>query len=246
MLVLWDPDATIEELTAVVTGDPSLTAQVIRAANSARSFPVEPVSTARDAVVRLGLNGVRRLMSAAVADEQFRRLEHGPADADELWRYSIATAVLAEVLAPGAEERVIAFTAGLLHDLGRLALMVESPSRFGVVVEAGLAGVDPLEVERTQFGASHTEAGLAIAASWRMPERLAVALENHHDEGATGLAWTVGIARQAALHAGYTDGVPSREDAVTPEPALAALEAIGGPRGLGERIRWFRNAASAR
>lgn len=245
MLVLWNPDATMDELTAVVEGDPSLTAQVIRWANSAFSAPIEPVATARDAVVRVGLNGVRRILSAAVADEQFRRIDQGPVDADELWRYAVATAILAEVLAPSARERTTAFTAGLLHDLGRLALLAESPSRFTAVIDAARAGVDPVEAEETQFGRTHTETGLHIAEAWQLPEPLARALSDHHDADAAGLAGTVALARLGALHAGYSDGVPRMVETVPPPTALGALDAVGGASGLTARIRWYRNASSA-
>lgn len=244
MIVLSNPDATIDELTSVIVGDPSLAAQVIRAANSASSAPVDRVSTPHQSVVRIGLNGVRRLLSAAVMEQQFRRLEDGPIDADEVWRYAIATAVVAETLVTRSEDRPTAFTAGLLHDLGRLALAVTSPSRFAAAMDAVRFGVDPLRAERDQFGTAHTEVGMSIADAWGLPRSLAVVMGLHHEEAMDGLTGAVSVARQAALHAGYADGLTPETTAAPAEPVLAALTRVGGPSGLAAAIRRYRNTLS--
>jgi HD-like signal output (HDOD) protein len=241
MIVLSNPDATIEELTSIVVGDPSLTAQVIRAANSASSAPVERVSTPHQGVVRIGLNGVRRLLSAAVVEEQFRRLEDGPLDPDEAWRYAIATAVVAETLVSWPEDRPVAFTAGLVHDLGRLALVIASPSRFTAVIDAVRFGVDHLKAERDQFGSAHTDAGMATAHAWGLPQSLAVVMGLHHEEEVDGLTGAVAVARQAALHAGYTDGLTPETSTPPAEAVLVALERVGGSGGLAAAIRRHRN-----
>lgn len=241
LLVLWNPDATLREVAAVVAVDPAMTAQVLRAANSVLSAPVDRISTAHDAVVRLGFDTVKRLIEAAVIESQFRDLEGLPLDADEAWRYSLACAILAEALADEALAP-LAFTAGLLHDIGRLALILESPSRYRAVIRAVVAGIDQLRAEHDQFATTHAVVGAEIARAWHLPEPIADAAMHHHEQGQAGITEAVSIARATALVAGYSEGLGVQVPAQAAESGLAVLATLGGPRGLGQRIRWYCEA----
>lgn len=239
--MLWNPDATLREIASVVAVDPAMTAQVLRAANSVLSAPVDRIGTAHDAVVRLGFNTVKGLVEAAVMESQFRDLEGLPLDADEAWRYSLACAILAEALADEALAP-LAFTAGLLHDIGRLALVTESPSRYRTVIGAVVSGTDQLRAEHDQFGTTHAVVGAEIARAWHLPEPIADAAMHHHEPGHAGITEAVSVARATALVAGYSEGLPVHVPAQAPEAGLAVLATLGGPRGLGQRIRWYCEA----
>lgn len=250
LIVLRNPDASVQDLLAVIEGDPSLTARVIRAANSAMSWPIEPVATARDAIVRIGANSCRRLLGAVVLEDQLRTIgADSPVDAEELWRYTIATAVMTEAAFEDEQERALGFTVGLLHDLGRLAFLGVSPSRFQVVLESVAIGLDPWLAERTQFGFAHTEAGAEIARSWNLPSEFVEVMLHHHRPDADGFAGAVETAIIAALHAGFSDGlvgIQALPENCAVDPAVTELlDRVGGASGLADRIRWFRNASSA-
>jgi len=241
LLVLWNPDATLRDLSAVVAVDPAMTALVLRAANSVLSAPIDRVTTAHEAVVRLGFGEVKRLIESAVLESQYRDLRDTPLDADEAWRYALATAILAETLVADSE-RTLAFTAGLLHDFGRLALVIESPSRYAAVVQSVAMGSDQLSAEYQQFGATHAEVGALIAEEWGLPAPIAQAARLHHEEHEAGIAGAVARARTAALAADYREGLPVSPRPPAPDDVTSVLNGVGGTEGLAQRIRWFRDA----
>jgi HD-like signal output (HDOD) protein len=250
LIVLRNPDASVQDLLAVIEGDPSLTARVIRAANSAMSWPIDPIATARDAIVRIGANACRRLLGTAVLEDQLRAIgADSPVDTQELWRYTIATAVMTEAMFEDEHQRALGFTVGLLHDLGRLAFLGASPSRYRVVLESVAIGLDPWLSERTQFGFAHTEAGAEIARAWSLPGECTEVMLHHHQRNANGLPGAVATARLAAIYAGFSDGLVSATDLPQDwniDPVvLEILDRVGGASGLADRIRWYRNASSA-
>ncbi|MDA0256555.1 MAG: HDOD domain-containing protein, partial [Chloroflexi bacterium] len=144
----------------------------LRAANSAASAPINRVTTAERAVMRIGLRGTRNIVASAVLHSSFGDLERAGIDLDELWRHLLGCALVADrVLQP--RERSAGFTAGLLHDVGRLSLAQSAPDRYASVVAQVRAGADPREAERAAFGEDHEERGAAITAAWALPEELA-------------------------------------------------------------------------
>ena len=255
MLVLWNPDATVSELSAVVEGDPALTAAVLRAANAAASSPRTPVVTAQEAVVRIGFAAVQKLLAGAVLSSQFVRIEDSWLRTGELWRHLITVGLLAEAGASNPTERRIAFTAGLLHDIGRLAIAAQSPLRYRQVVELVMTGVDPLEAERTVLGLTHTSWGARICELWGLPEPIAEVAASHHD-AVDGLAALVRSARETADSVGVGDGFSDPPD-VSPDQHGGALDgtalepdallaAVGGQEALVTRVEWYRAAFAPR
>jgi HD-like signal output (HDOD) protein len=95
----------------------------------------------------------------------------------------MATAILATEIANACDAFVkVAFTAGVLHDIGRLGLIVAYPSRYATAMR-GANGrcLDFLDFERDQFGLDHTEAGRLLAENWDLPEEFRIVAGRHHD-----------------------------------------------------------------
>ena len=248
MLVLWNPEATLQDFRSVVEGDPVLTAAVLRSANSASSAPLDGVRTTSAAIVRIGLAELRRITSAALLRGEFDGLQGARLSVTEFWRHLLATGLLAEAACTPAEESGSAFTAGLLHDIGRMSLASRDPVGYGQVVELAANGADVSEAERHIFGTTHTETGARLCEAWRLPEALTEVVGGHHDPAATGLAELVRDAREAAWSLGYGDGVIA-PDAVTFEdgsPLAPAMMALGGPDGLAARVRRCQDALQSR
>lgn len=254
LLVLMNPDATIEAFTAVIEGDPSLTAAVLRAANSAMSWPVQPIRSASEGVVRLGTAAVKHLITTSLIRSQFSTIESAGIDADEVWRHLLGCALLCEVQA-GDDELAAqtAFTAGLLHDLGRLAMAAQAPTRYRQVVQAAQEGVDACVVERHLFGIDHAEFGQQICRRWRLPDEVAEAAGLHHEDSIEGdpLAPTapltgLALARGLMAGLGIGDGVarPEKRDIDADDHPL--IEALGGRAEFMDSIRWFRESTHAR
>ncbi|MEW6746033.1 MAG: HDOD domain-containing protein [Planctomycetota bacterium] len=179
-------DASLVEVADVIKLDEALTANVLRTANSAWAGARAKAATTEEVVVRIGTEQVFKLAigrtfsrSLQVACPGYELAE------DELWRHSVAAALAAEQMGRFAAVVIppVAFTAALLHDIGKLLLGrqlgLETVSEIRTVVEReGLCFVD---AERRILGTDHAEVGGAIARHWDFPELLVRAIELHHD-----------------------------------------------------------------
>lgn len=209
MTMIQDERSTIADFEHAVHSDPAVTANLLKAANSVFYHSDEPITTAGDAIARIGLN---RVCEVAVAASYRRAL---PAkisgygiNATEFWMHSAATAVFAETLAREMllPSSAIAFTAGLLHDVGKLvvggflALLLPESNwwEFGTAAQ-----------ERTQLGSNHCDVGQEIAYTWNLPIQIAHTCRWHHEPEATvgwdiaDLATVVHAADYLAYQAGF-------------------------------------------
>lgn len=269
MLVLLNPDASLEAYLSVVEGDPALTAAVLRAANSVMSWPVRTIHDASEGVVRLGASAVRHLITATVVRSQFASIEAAGVDADELWRHVLGCAILSEAQTRLHEDQTRdrpqahnemdgrqAFTIGLLHDLGRLAMAAQAPTRYREVVDAAQNGVSAHDAERRLFGITHSEFGRRICDRWHLPEEIGIAVENHHeveipedevpDAAPTDPARRLAVARWIVRGMGVGDGVHRPERRHRGAETHPLLERLGGRADLMEHIRWFRDSTQGR
>lgn len=259
LLVLMNPDAALEDYLSVVEGDPALTTAVLRAANSAMSWPARLIADASEGVVRLGTSAVRHLITTTVVRSQFATIEASDIDADELWRHVLACALLSEAQTDDEAAGREAFTVGLLHDLGRLAMAAQAPTRYREVVHAAQEGTPASQVERALFGVTHAEFGQRICERWRLPDRISETVGEHHDvdfpnEGPSALDATptsdtsrrLATARWIVRGMGIGDGVHRPEQRNPLVEDHAALQQLGGRAELMIRIRWFRDSTQGR
>ncbi|MCJ7543576.1 MAG: HDOD domain-containing protein [Phycisphaerae bacterium] len=166
------------ELLELIRCDPALTARVLRLAAS-RTLPAATVPAA---VERLGTEVVRLELLAACASAEDSPQED-PFSLHQLHRHSLAVALAAEAIAGhlGRADGEQAFVCGLLHDLGKLALVAALPKSFRRA--AGLAASsqgDISDVERRLIGADHATVGRRLAELWRMPAVLVEVVWLHH------------------------------------------------------------------
>lgn len=184
-------DTSASEVVDVVRADPTLTAKVLGLCRHADRGVREEVTTIDKAVVLLGFNAIRNAVLSVKVFETYgpngrvRREEddvEAPTsdrfDRSGFWRHSLAVAVAAEMIAaahantrdmPPAE----AFVAGLLHDIGKLALDHVLPKSFARVIElTELNQGNIAEFERRIIGLDHHTAGKRLAEQWQLPHRL--------------------------------------------------------------------------
>jgi putative nucleotidyltransferase with HDIG domain len=244
MVLLWNPDADADDFAAVVEADPALTSAVLRAANSAASAPRAPLTNIHQAIVRVGLEAARHIVSTAVMRTQFSRFDESGLDGDDMWRHLLATAILSETMTGPGLPGQIAFGAALLHDIGRLAMAAQSAARYEQVVHAVRRGADAREAERRVFGTDHAAWGARICDAWHLPEEFADVAGGHHDVDADGLAGTVVQAREIAWRLGFGDGLaPAPADPFEgTDEEIAIVERVGGVAGLIAQLRWYRDA----
>lgn len=245
LALLTDEDSSLQEVSDVITGDHGLTVAVLRAANSAISAPTSRVRSPSQAIVRIGVGATRRIVTGAMVGDAFDRLQVAGLHVDALWRHLIATALLAETVARVGEGTTDAFTAGLLHDIGRLAMASRDPNRYARIVSLARRGVPVRDAEHVMFGSDHEAVGMELAEAWRLPESVVEAIGAHHDEDAKpGLARAVARARGIAGRLGIGDGVllggPGDLDPDSPDAAV--VRELRGTKALLSRVEWYREA----
>ncbi len=186
--IINDPDGSAVEAADVVAKDPAIATKVLRLANSSLySLRVE-VSDVKHAVSILGLRILRNLVVQATILEQFK-VSQGDSTAfnpEWLWDHSVKTATAARHLAkemklPGVDVES-AYTAGLLHDVGKILLLQDPSERFLDAVEKSRAsGISLHLCEQEIYGFHHGHAGALLALRWKLSQLLAQVIESHHD-----------------------------------------------------------------
>ncbi len=241
------------ELAQAISSDPALTATVLHLANSAYyGFP-RRIGTVRDAVVLLGFRAVRSATLAACVMETMPKGR--TLDSFQFWRHAVTVALLAEVIAEDRHEHTgEAFTAGILHNIGRLALDQARPDALHrCAVLAREEGITLPDAERVILGFTDAEVGGAMALQWNFPANLAIAVAQHQRpleslEGSHHLAVIVAQARAVALAAGVTDGLerPAGVATAAGDAAplnVARLEDEGGLDAIVRRATAFMDTA---
>ena len=242
--LLSDDESGPADVAAIVEGDPALTASVLRAANAAAFGWVTRTQSAKDAIVRIGLAEARRIVVGATMGLTFKDLAHSGIDVAQMWRHVVASALLADATAWGADTRSAAFTAGMLHDIGRLALAIEDPERYRRVVALTHAGTDAREAETQLFGVDHVDWGVRVGEAFRFPQEIVEAIAHHHEGGDDALSWVTANGRRLAWSLGIGDGLVA-PDEVTFDPESgdgAVLEAIGGVESFESQVESYQEA----
>jgi HD-like signal output (HDOD) protein len=244
MLLLHNPDATIQDFVQVFAADPALAVAALAAANSAASAPVRPIATVREAVVRIGAQQARHIAVSSLMRSQFdARLQESWIEVGAFWEHCVVTGLLTEYLVGMRPAPGVSFTAGFLHDLGRLALVSENPFRYRQVIDLAKAGASVGAAERRIFGATHLATGERLATRWGLPQEIVSATAHHHEREGSPMGLAVFHARRLGWKLGYGDGVLSPDTVELDEETEGVLRHFDGEQGLHARVRWYALAA---
>jgi putative nucleotidyltransferase with HDIG domain len=218
--------ASGKDLIAVVERDQALTGKLLRLANSAFFGQSRKVATIPRAVVLLGFSTVRNL---ALSVKVWETLGAGAARSrlEELWRHAVAVAMATKVLATRlrAGDPEEAFTAGLLHDVGRLLLAMRFRDDYWRAVGGAgeVEAVDRLEAEH--LGIDHAEVGSWVLEAWNLPPSIVELVAQHHSgTPRPGLPGLLAIADRLVVWTDIRSGVL--------RPEAETLVASAGERGL--------------
>ena len=175
-------DVDVDSIAQQIVRDQALTARVLRVANSSFYGLQNRVGTIQEAVTILGFRAVRSMVVAVGMSGAFRHDLCPEFDPQAYLRHGVGTALAARTLAPLAGVNPdLAFTAGLLHDIGQLVLVGNFPTQYA----AALAyrrhhDCFLVQAERDVLGLDHAEVGGMLAASWHFPTSLCEAVSEHH------------------------------------------------------------------
>lgn len=182
--VFREPDQEIDEVVRLISYEPALTAEILKRCNSSYFAGQEPAGDIFESVSRLGFYEVYQMVVAlfGAGTKSLDGATEG-LDVEKLWHHSVTTAVGASLLADEVgESKPVAFTAGLLHDIGKLVLASIERQRYAEILqraeqEKGLL----VQYEREAFGTDHSEVGGELMAHWKLPEEIVLAVQHHHD-----------------------------------------------------------------
>lgn len=173
-----------EGMARALGRDPALAAQVLRLANSAFYGMPRKVASVPQAVLLLGSRAVRNLALVASTYPSLVQPVTGYAlGPDQLWMHALGTASGASLVAEktGSALSDLAFTAGLLHDIGKVAMSVWLDKKLPALLKiAEIEGSTFDEVERRVLGYDHTQVGAHLGQRWNLPEDLILAMRWHH------------------------------------------------------------------
>jgi len=185
MKALDSPSATIESIADVIAKDPSMTAKILQVVNSAAIGLSEKIHSPFEALQHLGLNTVRSL---ALSAHVFARFEQKPIrgfSAGGLWEHLMKTAALARKImeCEGAETSDVddAYTAAMLHDMGKLMLADGLPAEFQRAITTSAGENIPLhEAELRIFGNTHAGVAAYLLGLWGLSAPVVEAVALHH------------------------------------------------------------------
>ncbi len=177
--VLISPDSSAEEIANLITVDSALAASTLRLANSAFYAAGGKVESVSEAVIRLGQRELYRLAALALVG-RWETGAGGRGEPGDFCRHALCTALAAEVLAETSErvDPQVAYTAGLVCDLGKLALAHACGPFFPAIrAHCSSHGGTWAEAERAILHYSHAEIGGRLLRAWSFPDNLADAAE---------------------------------------------------------------------
>ncbi len=237
--MLQDPEVETSELVSALEYDPGLTANLLRWANSAYFGGRHEILSVRDAVVRLGMRRMNQLVmtsiAAPVVGQPIRGYDLPPG---RLLEHSIAVAIgtgeLAKALGRPLPET--AFTAGLLHDIGKVVLGMFVEIASEPILKLSRENHIPFdEAERRVLGIDHAEVGALLLERWNLPGPIVSAVRWHHEPNRKPEDYAtvdlVHIMEALSLSCGFGSGI----DGLYYRPDASAIERLGLTTGSVDR-----------
>jgi putative nucleotidyltransferase with HDIG domain len=227
---LRSSDASAERVGEIISKDLAMSTKVLQVLNSAYYAIPRQITDPTEAVNMLGFEMVKSLVLCIQVFAQFDKVKPVYFSIDKLWRHSTDVAQAARQIARfenlGAEFGDEVYTAGLLHDIGKLVLVSNFSEHYGQVLERAAKDKVPLcDVEKETFGASHAQIGAYLIGLWGMPLSMAEAACFHHGPKRLG---TTAINVVALVHAANAILTETSSDDSTLDEVFLERSGFGG------------------
>jgi putative nucleotidyltransferase with HDIG domain len=186
LTLLNRPDADTNAIVELIAYNQSLTGNVLRLCNSAYYSRGTPIDSLHQAVTHIGFRQIHDIVVSVITALTYARPQKGyGVEAGELWGHSVANAVAAQIVARDCSaDQQIVFTAGILHDIGKIVLSLALEDvKDKVAVEAEKYNRSPYDIEMKLLGVNHAEAGGRLLEHWKLPGHLVSAVRHHHRPG---------------------------------------------------------------
>jgi putative nucleotidyltransferase with HDIG domain len=226
LMGLLDSDVPVKDVVKLLRMDPALSAEILRVSNSPLYGLSRHVNSVSHAVVVLGGDSVKRL-ALTVALGRFTQNFMKHKGLRRCWDHSVACALIAEDLAEFAgQAQDRSYTAGLLHDVGRLALLACYPDEYeNLLAVASENDFDFRTTEKKLFEIDHCSAGRWLCKSWNLPADMTEAIAGHHEPDLVEGSLTSLIAVADGLAAAMGYGTVELKDELALSDLIAPLGA---------------------
>lgn len=227
---LRQEQTTLEEIGELISLDPVLTAKLLHYCNSVYFSGREPVASVPEAIGRVGFQTIFSLVSAVTGGKSFNPPASSGIDGAQLWKHSLATAFACKFVAEDIEaDGNLLFTAGMLHDIGRVVLAQAKGAEYGHLVhEAVNAGADATSREQVAYSFTHADVGAGLMESWKLPPVLIQAVRFHHHPESGGAVKRLAAGVCVANAQAHRFEHPADRLGAGPEPELQrALDILG-------------------
>jgi HD-like signal output (HDOD) protein len=181
----------LHQLSELISSDAAFASEVLTIANSLVYAPRFPACTILQAIAVLGANHLQGMcLTVGVRTYLGKSLNHPLIR--NVWRHNLACAMIArDLAAAGFMDQDTAYTSGVLHDVGRLALAVIRPTEYAALLEKHHgSGASILPVETELFGCDHCQAGKHLIGDWKLPHEFDAIVSDHHAPRRMESAWS--------------------------------------------------------
>ncbi len=183
--LLDDVNASVNKIGEAVQTEPSITSRILRMVNSAYYGLPYSVTSIPQTISLIGRQRLKDILIGTLLAGLFKNIENENFSMNDFWRHSIKTAIIARHIAMQSAHIIdheALFTAGLLHDVGKLVIAAKLPE-LQLQIDTLIAekNLDILQAEQEILGFDHTDVSKALLQKWRLPDLLVYAVKNHHD-----------------------------------------------------------------
>lgn len=229
---------SVPRLAEIITQDVSLTAKLLKLANSPLYSPAVPVESIPRAIAVIGTSELSLLALGVSAINYFKGIPPELIDMATFWRHSVCCAIFSHVLATalGEANSERFFIAGLLHDVGRLILFKEMPYVSSeTLLHARENSLPAVVAEETLFGFTHTSISESLLQRWEFPPQIAALVNHHHNPLAAPAPREAAIVHLADFFANV-EGISAGGMYMLPPLEPAAWDLSGLPASSARRI----------
>ena len=181
-----NPHTSPADLNHIISLDPVLAGRVLKLINSAYYGLEKPVTNLARAIIMLGINTVKNLaLSTIIVDRISAKGASAGLNMEGFWRHSLCVGVSAKLLAKkrGVDIKLIEefFTAGLIHDIGKIPLNALFSKEYMLTVGVADKNREPFfQAEESVLGLNHCKSGALITGAWKLEGAIGDVIEHHH------------------------------------------------------------------
>ncbi len=178
-----DEDASMQDLSKIISADPALTAKMLRVANSGIYAISAEIKSIDRALSVLGTNVITNTALSFVIFNELKGSIQGGFDFNHYWQRSVTTGVAAELLTKMLQQRnEEIFVTALLHDIGVLVMYMRKGEEYSQLIkERKKHGGHLVDFEQRKYGFNHQQVGTTLLSSWGLPESIAEPIRYHHN-----------------------------------------------------------------